>query len=236
MRCCLAFMAVFFIASTAFLHAQGPAYTNGDLTITSDGTVPSNVDAITEITGNLTIGTTRSPFGTLTAFPDFAALEVITGSLVIAGNATPGVTEFTGIFPALDTIHGRINIRNQTVIQTISGFAELDSIGQDIQVTFLNTSLTSLSGFGALKSIEKDVNGHSIRISGSSLTTLPSFDALTRADGNIRIETSGATSLTGFSLLKTVGGDLTISRHGNLTTFPSFDALESVVGKLYRYF
>ena len=63
-------IAVFFIASTASLQAQTD-YTGGDLDIDADAAEPSNVAAITRIDGNLTIG------GTITTFPNFAALEVV---------------------------------------------------------------------------------------------------------------------------------------------------------------
>ena len=64
------------IASASFLQAQTD-YTGGNLDIDAPGGVPSNVATITTISGNLTIG------GTITSFPDFAALEVVEGNIEI---------------------------------------------------------------------------------------------------------------------------------------------------------
>ena len=69
-------VALILMASPAYLQAQSP-YTSGDLDIDAPADVPSNVDAITTIDGDLTIG------GTITAFPNFAALEVVEGKLEI---------------------------------------------------------------------------------------------------------------------------------------------------------
>ena len=77
-------MAVLFIANLASLQAQTD-YMDGNLSITADGAAPSNVTTITRITGDLTIG------GTIATFPDFAALEVVEGNLVISGITNAGI-------------------------------------------------------------------------------------------------------------------------------------------------
>ena len=111
---CMCYLAVFFLASPAYLQAQTTH--TGDLSINADVEIPSNVDAIIIITGNLAIS------GTITAFPDFAALRVIEGNLVIEDITTADLTD---IFPALKTIHGHIDIQSNNNVQTITGFEML---------------------------------------------------------------------------------------------------------------
>ena len=117
MRCYLAVIAVFFIASTAYLQAQRTPYVSGDLTITTDTDVPSDVATITTITGTLSIS------GTITEFPNFRDLEVVEGSLTIDDITTATLTALTDIFPALDSVYGNLAIRNQSIVETIGGFA-----------------------------------------------------------------------------------------------------------------
>ena len=145
-RSYLAVIAVFFLASTAYLQAQRTPYVSGDLTITTDADVPSDVATITTITGALSIS------GTITEFPNFRDLEVVQGRLSIDDITTGTLTTLTDIFPALDTIRGNLVIRNQSVVETIGGFVALDSVGGLLFIED-NTSLTSVSGFGALTDI-----------------------------------------------------------------------------------
>ena len=101
MRCYLVVMAVFFIASTAFLQAQRTPYRGGNLTITTDGDVPSNVAEITTIDGALSIS------GGISEFPDFAALGEVRGNLTIEDL---GLTTLSRIFPVLTLVGGTILI------------------------------------------------------------------------------------------------------------------------------
>ena len=94
------FLAIFLL-SNPFLQAQTP-YSGGNLSISADGEKPSNVDAITTIDGNLTIG------GAITTFPDFAALKVVEGNLVIDNITTATLTDLNNIFPALDSVRGNL--------------------------------------------------------------------------------------------------------------------------------
>ena len=98
------FLAIFLL-SNPFLQAQTP-YSGGNLSISADGEKPSNVDAITTIDGNLTIG------GAITTFPDFAALKVIEGNLVIDNITTATLINLANIFPALTEVQGVLRIQN----------------------------------------------------------------------------------------------------------------------------
>ena len=166
------YLAVFFLASPAYLQAQ--IIHTGDLTITVDGDVPSNETTLTRITGNLTID------GTITSFPNFAALAVVEGNLTIDNITTSSLTTLTDIFPALDTIRGNLLIQNNTVIQTITGFTVLDSIGGYLSIND-NTLLSSLSGFDAFTSIGGSLNIGRFdpfkltELVNPALTTLPDF-------------------------------------------------------------
>ena len=102
-----------------------PLLIDTDITITSPATVPGNAAEVVRITGNLTIS------GTITEFPNFATLEVVQGNLTIDNITTPSLTTLADIFPALDSVYGNFHIQNQSVVETITGFVELDTIGTD---------------------------------------------------------------------------------------------------------
>ena len=85
------YVALGLIANPVHLQAQTD-YTNGNLTISAPGSVPSNVTTLTRITGNLTIG------GTIASFPNFATLEVVEGNLDINGITTNALTALEDIF------------------------------------------------------------------------------------------------------------------------------------------
>ena len=236
---------VILIAIASFLQAQG-VYTSGNLTITADDKEPSNVTAITRITGNLTIG------GTIATFPDFADLEVVEGNIIIRSLITSSLTELNNIFPALKNVGGAIEIGgdnffigNRNVV-TISGFSSLTRIEGNLLLGN-NPALTTLSGFDALTHIggiqiimnELFANIPSFdaltRIEGTlfieennSLTTLPSFSALTHIEGDLSIQRLILTSISGFAALDSVGNDFSISYNSALTNLSGFAALNSV--------
>ena len=220
------YLAVLFLASTAYLQAQTTPYTRGNLAITQDADIPSNVTTITRITGSLIIR------GTITTFPNFAALEVVELNLNIDGITTAGLIALSGIFPALDSVRGDLQIENQTVVETISGFAELDSVGGTIQIgrfSSVNQSLRTLSGFAALTRI-----GGALSIqSNVALTTLPSFAALKTIGDNLSANDNDVlTTLPTFAALTSIGGNLSIPSNATLNTISGFDVLETINGAL----
>ena len=190
------------VSETRTACASVPAPTEvvhtGDLTIAAPGDVPGNVTEVERITGNLSVS------GTITSFPDFAALKVVQGNLTIENITGAGLT-IDKIFPVLDTIRGNLTIQNQAVVQTIAGFAELDSVGAD-------GSNTGIS-----------INNN------TSLTSIPTFNVLKGVGGSINITVNGQfATISGFDALVRVGGSITISFNPLLTTISTFNVLESV--------
>ena len=144
----------------------------GPFTINSDVDIPGNVADLTRIVGDLTIG------GTITTFPNFAALTAVEGNLTISGITTGALTSLDGIFPVLDSIRGDLVIQNHAVVQRITGFVTLDSIGRDLN------------------------------INNTSLTTLPAFDALTRIGNDFFIQNNAVlATVEGFESLKSIGNN-----------------------------
>ena len=74
----------------------------GTLVISSDSDVPANASSLRRLTQSLFIR------GTISTFPNFAALEVVEGNITISdisGNdINPHITDLNNIFPALDSI------------------------------------------------------------------------------------------------------------------------------------
>ena len=195
---------------------------DGDLTITEDASLPGNETTLTRIKGNLAIS------GTITSFPDFAALKVVQGNLTIDDITTSALTDLDDIFPELDTIRGPgfdLFIQNQSVVATITGFAELDTIGGNLSINN-NTSLTSIPPFSALKGVEGDI----VIEDNAVLTTISGFGALTSVGNNISI-TGNATLSSCCGLLRLVdntvvpGGETTIS--GNASGCESEEAIKA---------
>ena len=214
------YLAVFFLASPAYLQAQTP-YTSGDIDIDAPADVPSNVAAITRIDGDLDIG------GTITVFPNFAALKIVEGDLSIRGITTNTLTDLTNIFPVLDSVRGDLTIVSEH-IQAISGFAELDSVGGDLDVVS-NTLLATVSGFDGLSIIAGTLSIGLFGGRNDALTSFPSFSALTSIGVGLRIENNDAlTTISGFDALETIGQFLLIGLNGRLTTVSGFAALQNI--------
>ena len=91
-----------------------------DLTIAGD--IPSNVSAILRIAGDLTIG------GTITEFPDFAALEVVEGNLVIRGITTSTLTNLANVFPALKSIGGDLSFESNDLVEPFRALARSQAL------------------------------------------------------------------------------------------------------------
>ena len=124
-----------------------------DLPIGQNTDVPFNVTSITRITGDLTIS------GTITAFPNFAALKVVEGDIAISVIITVALTELSDIFPALDSVRGNLFILINNHLKTITGFAELDSVGGDLGISG-NKALTTIPTFDALTKVGKALYVH----------------------------------------------------------------------------
>ena len=188
------------------------------LTINADADVPSGVARLKRITGDLTIG------GTITEFPNFAALEVIEGNLDINGITTATLTALADIFPVLDSVRGNLRIRSNTQVATITGFANLDSVGGALFISN-NNVLTALPTFSTLTTIEEVTIQNN-----TALTAFSGFEALTEITKRELFITSNAKleTIAGFDVLESVERDFNISGNPLLTTLPTFNALTSV--------
>ena len=93
-----------------------------------------------------------------------------------------------------------LNIENNDALRTFSGFSTLQTIGGDLWI------------------LENDV-----------LTSIPSFNALTRVDSTILVADNPLLpTVSGFGALQTIGGYLSIRNSAKLTSIPSFNALTRV--------
>ena len=238
-RCYFGIIAIFFIASTASLQAQTD-YTGGDLTIDSDANVPSNVTEITRIDGALSIS------GTITSFPNFAALTVVTGFFSVNNLADGSPTTLTNIFPLLEEVKGEFSISFNSHVQTITGFVSLRTVGGGFSISN-NDNLQTISGFGALENA-----GTFFELRGNpALSSCCAF--LRIANGVIpsgfkdfRFNKTGCNSPGEISnnctftidddtdvaptTLVRIEGILNIG--GSITSFPDFSVLEVVAGDL----
>ena len=244
-------MAVFFIASTAYLQAQRSPYVSGDLTIATDTDVPSNETTLATITGNLSIS------GTITEFPDFAALETVEGNLTISGLTDTNLTDLANIFPLLEEVDGDLLIQNNGFITTIRGFASLNGVGGNVSIGGAtsgdgNAALTVVSGFGALTSIGSDftVSNNAALSSCCGLLRIVDASVTVGGDSDVSSNTAGCNSATqimntcsgtftirnseGYPINETtivrITGDITIT--GNIPRFPNFASLEVVEGDI----
>ena len=160
----------------------------GDLAIHADGEAPTGISSLKRIVGNLTIG------GTITDFPNFAALDVVEGNLVISGITDASLTELNDIFPSLDSIRGDLIIQNNDRVEVFTGFGGLDSIGGNLEVED-NAVLRSVSDFERLRNIGGDV----VVRDNAALTALSSFDALENIVGTLMVmDNSELASCCGF--------------------------------------
>ena len=192
------------------------------LVINTDADVPADVSSLRRITQSLFIR------GTITSFPNFAALEVVEGNITISGITTNTLTDLNNIFPVLDSLRGNLTIENNNHVQTLSGFSALDSVGGNLSIND-NTSLTTLPAFDVLTRIEGALSIND----NTSLTTLPTFDVLTSVNSLIIISTNAAlATVSGFGALERVGIGFIVTDNAVLATLSGFGALTSLGGDL----
>ena len=230
MRCHLVVMAVFFIASTAFLQAQRSPYRGGNLTIIDNDDVPSDVTTITTVDGSLSIS------GGISEFPDFAALEEVRGNLTIEDL---GLTTLPRIFPALTLVGGNILIWDNARLTSITGFNALETVtgalrignpnGVNGTIPVGNARLQFLPDFAALTEVEG-----TLHISRNAVRNLPDFAALTAVGGVTIINNSRLRSLSGFEALERIGGDFFIVNNDEMESLTGFGSLTRVGGVVVR--
>ena len=150
--------------------------------------------ALTRIRGNLTIGgTTGATDGT---FPDFAALTLVEGNLVISGLTDGTLTDLAGIFPVLEEVQGDLLIQNNANVATITGFASLSEVDGNVSIG------SATSGDG-----------------NAALTAAPALNALATIGGNLLIANNGVlTTAPVLSGLTSLGGDFTVQDNAQLAS------------------
>ena len=199
----VSFFAILFSFSASLythLYAQ-PTYNGGDLTIDGDGDVPGNAAAITRIDGHLTIG------GALTSFPNFAVLEAVEGNLRISGITDNSLTTLSDIFPALDSVYGNLAVQSNDFIETITGFAQLDTIG------------------GALH-----IGGELADEGNPVLEMVGALNALKKVERGIFIQNNAALVrlFSSLPVLRLIVGSLVITNNDALVSLPEFPSLEVI--------
>ena len=205
--------------STTIAQNAAGCNSKGDITgnckntiiISQDTDVPDDVATLTSIDTNLTIS------GTITTFPNYAALEVIEGNLVIDNITTATLTDLNNIFPALTEVQGNLRIQNNAHVETISGFVALDNIGKALTIQN-NTALTTLPALGALATITRSIN----ILSNAALTDLPAFSSITTVAGITIRENNALTSISIFPALTSTTGILNIRNNAKLTSISGF--------------
>ena len=106
------------------------------LTIDEPADVTVALATLVRITGDLSIT------GALTSFPNFAALEVVEGSITISGLSDASLAALTDIFPVLAEVTGDLLIQDNTHVESITGFGVIGSIGGNFTVSG-NTNLAT---------------------------------------------------------------------------------------------
>ncbi|MCB0853486.1 MAG: hypothetical protein KDD63_14770, partial [Bacteroidetes bacterium] len=180
-------------------------------------------------TGDLTLSTQAQ----VNAF----AYSEVTGNLTVSG---ADITNLDGL-AGLNTVEGRLHIRNNPALTSINGLTTLLSIGNWLDISN-NPSLTNIDGLSGLTSADNvniGPNDALLNIDGlSSLTSLgqigfDSNNALTNLDGLAGLTTIGElaiwnndalTNLDGLSGLTSVG----YLWFGNNDALPNLDALTAI--------
>ena len=100
----------------------------------------------------------------------------------------------------MDSVYGNLQIQNQSVVETITGFASLDTIGGDLNINN-NTSLTSIPTFSALEDVGEDF---------------------------LIQDNAAVTTISGFGALESIGTDFGIVNNVLLATLPTCATITSI--------
>ena len=203
------------------------AYTRieGNFTI-GDGETGEDIDnddltglQLDTITGNLKIEGTA-----LTELNAFNSLEKVGGNLEIGDFDATEASPCSGIVGT-----------GNDMIETIAGFNRLITVDGKISIR-CNDALRSLSAFARLTTARDVIIGETatvdsqVRTAGNArLETISKFRRLTTVEGDLRIEQNDLlVSIPSFALLSSVGGNLIIRNNDELRSVPGFNKLESV--------
>ncbi len=150
------------------------------------------------------------------------SVEIITGLVGIGddGNISSPITDISGLF-FMVTITGDLRISVQ--IEELNGFNNLINVNGDIEITSSN-SLNKINGFNNL------LRTRSLTIAlNANLESINGFDNLLKVFYSLEIGNSvSVKTITGFNSLRTLGGELNISKNPKLLKIPSFNQLETI--------
>ena len=111
-------------------------------------------------------------------------------------------------------------IQNQAVVQTIAGFASLDSVGGNLYIQENKASLTEISSFAVNLT---DIGGYLDIADNAGLATVSGFGALTSIENCINIVTNPKlTALPTFPDLTSIKADLFIVENKLLTSVSGY--------------
>ncbi len=168
---------------------------------------------------------------------NFPGCSVIEGYVVIIGD---DITNVNGL-SVLDSIYGKLEIKSNPLLENLSGLDNLKMIGQDGWDDLMisdNESLISFEGLESLKTIKGDLNVSS----NPNLSNFSGLDSLTTIGdsdlemGNLLIQSTALTSLSGLENLISIAGDLRIgiefngwgAPNPNLTDISALENLTSI--------
>ena len=177
---------------------------------------------------NLTIG----PSNDITNLDSLNFLIEVRGNFEIKQNK---ILTHIGDFPSLRRIEGRYIIFNNNVLETVSGFSGLDSLGTDFHV-IENAELVDLGDYGSLRHINGsfiigDSPPKSLPRINPSLKDIGSFPVLTTLGGTYIIYGNESLEvINGFPSLDSSGDDFEIRQNLALTRIGDFPNLKSIGG------
>jgi len=156
------------------------------------------------------------------------------------------IDNFQTDYPNCTQLNGNVLIRGND-ITNLNGFNVVTSIGGDLNI-YDNPVLTSLSGFDNLISIEGSIHIGTINWGmpfpttshNPLLSNLYALNSLTTINGDLSIVCNDSlTSLTGLEGLTSIGGGISIMYNNSLTSLTGLENLTSIDGNLLigdRYF
>ena len=180
-----------------------------------------NGDFIIEVVG---LNSNTDAFNSLTFSDGPKNLSLINGDFIITHNdlrvdlGYPEISSMSG-FSGLKTVNGDMKIRS---VYSYSGLDNLEYIAGDFEITSGNTQgMSNLKAIGG--SLIADTDAHTYH--QERTTSINGLTGLTIISGNLIIDDTDMQSINGLEQLKTVGGDIEISRNSVLEDISGFSGL-----------
>ena len=180
-----------------------------------------NGDFIIEVVG---LDSKTDAFNSLTFSDGPKNLSLINGDFIITHNdlkvdlGYPEISSMSG-FSGLKTVNGDMKIRS---VYSYSGLDNLEYIAGDFEITSGNTQgMSNLKAIGGSLIADRDAHNYN----QERTTSINGLTGLTIISGNLIIDDTNMQSINGLEQLKTVGGDIEISRNGVLEDISGFSGL-----------